>query len=172
MTDLVFTLGGVRVPIHAALDFRQSYESIGGYSTRRMTDGTLVKQGQWLKLKTTIQANGWIPAGLDGLDYSQSLVMQCVSPKSIVSASNVMTLPAARRADSGYDPAGWALVAGEWVSTPVNLVVNTATLTIVSGATQYRVMFYPEISVLADPPRQAGDMSGAQYSWQLTAEEV
>ena len=172
MTDLVFTLGGVQVPIHAALEFRQSYDPVGGYSTRRMTSGNLVKQSHWLKQKTTIQANGWIPVGLDGLDYSAALLMQCVNPKAIISANNAIIIPAARRSDTGYGPAGWALLNGEWISTAVVMAADVATLTVVQDATQYRVMFYPEISVYATPPQQTGDLNNASYSWQLVAEEI
>lgn len=172
MTDLVLELGGVIVPQHAALDLEQTYEPIGGYTTRRMLSGAGSKQTHWLKLRTTIRGSGWIPAGLDGLDFSAPMELKCIKPRAVTSAANVFTIPAARRSDAGYEPAGRALVDGQWVESSVGMVGNTATVAAVAEATQYQVLYYPQLQVIADPPREVLDASGAAYSWSLNCEEV
>lgn len=165
-------IGGIDIPLYAALDLRQTYEKFGGFSRRRMADGRATSQWRWQKLRTTIQAGGWIATVLEGLDFSQSMTLSCVAPRSKVSADTAITIPAARRSDSGWTPVGWGLVGDEWVETAVAMVVDTANLTPVTGATLYRVSWYPLLTVFANPPAEDLSTQDAAYSWTLTAEEV
>ncbi|MCP4342183.1 MAG: hypothetical protein GY799_25705 [Desulfobulbaceae bacterium] len=137
-----------------------------------MGDGATVRQtlsGHVGKLRSTISGQGFIAAGISGLDYTQSMVLKCAKPRMISSATNVIDIPAARRADDA--PVGFAIVDGEQVSTPLNIVTDTATLTIVSGATAYQVEYVPEITVLAKLDEGFGT-SGGRHTWSLTCVEV
>lgn len=166
-------LGGVSVPLIAALDLSQSYEPIGGVSTLRTLNGTAVRRQHWQKLRTSISGGGWIPAGLQALDYSGALSLSCIAPRSVHSANVNATLPAARRSDAGYLPYAHAVLAdGQLVDTAVSLVGNAATATAVTGAAAYLFHYYPVLSVLADPPAEEFDRSAGSFTWSLSAEEV
>lgn len=177
---MFFSLGGVVVPIESALDFSQTYEPLGGVARLRMMSGALVQQVGWRKLRTTLSGAGWWPSGLEGLDYDSALSLLCAAPRAILSASNVIALPAARRTDAGYTPIGHARLSGgatavgggELVPTPLTIAADVATLTAVAGATGYQVAYWPVLSVLADPPTMEADLPGAAHRWTLTAEEV
>ena len=172
-SNLFFELDGVSVPIQANLDFDQKYERVEAATLLRMSDGTGVKQTAWSgKIKTVLSGVGWVPAGLYGLDYSQSMLLKCAAARSIVSASNVITVPAERRSDTGFEVTGYAVVGGEYVESAVNVVTNTATVATVAGATHYGVNYYPEITVYASEPSTEGDLSGANYTWSLEAEQL
>lgn len=177
---MFFSLGGVVVPIESALDFSQTYEPLGGVARLRMMSGALVQQVGWRKLRTTLSGAGWWPSGLEGLDYDSALTLLCAAPRAILSASNAIALPSARRTDAGYTPVGHARLTGgatavgggELVPTPLTLAADVATLTPVAGATGYQVAYWPVLSVLADPPTMEADLPGAAHRWTLTAEEV
>ncbi|MFO1259096.1 MAG: hypothetical protein U1E78_11895 [Gammaproteobacteria bacterium] len=66
-----FILDNISMPISAMLYFSQTYESIGGAVTHRMQSGRAVKQTHFNKLKTVLSGQGWVPAGLDGLNYAE-----------------------------------------------------------------------------------------------------
>jgi len=165
-------IGGLEVPLLAALELQQDYEPIRATFRHRMGDGSLRQQTAWGgKIKTTISGRGHIPAGLQGLDYEQPLVLACVASRAITGMTNQLTLPAARRTDAPL--LGRALlVDGRWQSTPVALVGDLATLDLVTGALQYQVLYLPEISVYAAPPHESKPRRGNDYAWTLTAEEI
>jgi len=169
-----FTLGGIAVPLHARLKFNQSYESKRVSTDHAMGDGSTERQtlaGTADKLRTTLSGFGWSPLGLNGLDYTGSLVLKCVEPLIITSASNVITIPAARRSDAGYTPVGFAIVDDLQVSTTINIVDNIATLGTVSGATGYQAQYVPEITVYASFKESLASET-ASYNWSLTCEEI
>lgn len=124
------------------------------------------------KLRTSISGNGVIPPGISGIDETQSITLACVEPRSIVSTSENIAIPAARRADAGSEPYGRALTGDTWVDTPVNMNGNTAELTPVSGATQYQVVWFPLLTVFFDPIVEDKPSHGPTYGWAITAEEV
>ncbi len=166
-----FELGGVVVPIEALLDFEQSYEPFGGSTVLRMMDGTAVKQQAWRKTRTQLSASGWVPLGLDALDFSAPLVLKCAKPVAISSASNVITLPAGRRSD--FAPLGFAIAADRTlVETSCGLVGNVATLGIVAGAVGYRALYVPQLTVVTDGPQERASLTRAEHSWDMTCEEV
>lgn len=167
-----FELGGISIPIRAGLEFSQSYEMIGGTVTQRMQSGRAIKQTHFNKIRTSLSGQGWLPAGLDGLDYSVPQLLKCAAPKSISSLANQMTVPAARRSDVGFEPRGYALVAGELVMTDITMNADVASLVTVPGASTYHVHYYPELLVFAEPIQTQGNMTGAEFSWTLTCEEV
>lgn len=165
-------IGGLRVAFDSAYQLSQTYEEIGGSTLHRMLDGSGVKQTHWSKLRTVITGAGRYPVGLESLDYSSTITIQCMAPLSLSHASNnVFTLPAARRSD--WAPAGFAIVGGRLVRTSCTVVTNTATLGTVSGAQGYQVLYWPTLTVYASRPTQQADgRTGDGRSWTLTAEEA
>lgn len=116
-------------------------------------------------------APGWVPAGLDALDWSQTHVLGCVAPRSIQAAGRVITLPAARRTDAA--PYGFAVDAvGLLRPVAVTVVGNVATLGADAGAVSYQVLYYPLLTVRAPQgPRVQYDAAGAAASWEIVFEE-
>lgn len=167
-----FEIGGISIPVKAGLEFSQTYEVIGGTVTQRMQSGRAIKQSHFSKLKTVLSGQGWLPAGLDGLDYSQPLMLKCAMPRSLSSQSSQITIPSSRRNDNGLEPTGFALVTGHLIQTQITINSNIAILDEVAGALLYHVHYYPEIYVFADPPQIQGNMTGAEFSWALTCEEI
>ena len=170
--NINFVIGEIRIPLKAGLEFTQTYEPIGGTSTLRTQSGKAIKQTHFNKLKTVLSGRGWVPAGLDGLDYSQPLLLKCVAPRSISSLNSSITIPTARRSDTGFEPIGYVLVGGELIQTSLNLSADIATLDPIPGAISYQVQYYPEIMVFAGPPQIQNNVYGAEFSWTLTCEEV
>jgi len=168
------TLGGIEIPLLAGTEVRQSYEVIGGVSKRRMLNGAALQQTHWTKLRTTISGIGWLPDGLAALNYSSSLTLRCAAPRSIRSASNVITLPTTRRTDSGYAPTGLAIPTGggSAVSTTCSVVSHVATLGVIAGAAWYEVRYWPELTVYASPPRTEFDRNRGEWVWTIEAEET
>ena len=166
------TLDGIRLPLPIAGEIEQSYESFGGYTLLRLGAGAAIHQETWRRTRTTLSAGGIAPPGLDGFDWSQPHPLGCVAARSIQSASNVITLPAARRSDA--PPYGWAVTAaGLLTPTAVTLAGNVATLSAVTGAVGYQVAWYPLLTVRS--PAGAAvryDAAGAVAGWQIDFEEV
>jgi hypothetical protein len=119
-----------------------------------------------------LTGRGWIPAGLDGIDYTSSMLLKCAAAKMITSPSNVIALPAERRTDSGYEPRGYAIVEGARVDTSIGFAVDVATLGTVAGASFYQVEYFPEITVFATLSNSGVTVTNADYSWQIKAEQV
>lgn len=151
---------------------RQSYELLGGSFLRRKLSGTAVKQTHWQKIKTSISGEGSSPAALALVNWAVPFTIACIEPRAIHSASNVATLPAARRADVPCPVICRAVVAGLLVATPVTVAVNTATATPVTGATSYHFMYYPILTCYSAGGLESMDVPNAEYSWSLEAEEV
>lgn len=167
-----FELGGVVVPMTAALDLQQQITVTGGASMRRMMNGAAIKQTQWQKLAVTLSGNGWCPLGLDALDYSGPLTLKCGLPRAIRSQSTSIALPVARRTDTGYEPFARAHLAdGREVETAVSIAAHVATVSAVAGAVGYAVWYFPQLTVIASPPDESFDQGGAECSWSISAEE-
>lgn len=171
-----FELGGIKVPLESVLDFQQNYEPISDNNPIRLANGSAILLSSPLssKIRTTLSGKGWVIAGLNGIDFNSELTLKCAVPLGISSASNVITLPSSRRSDSGYEPYGYAIMPdGSETKTNVNISVDTATLDTVSGATQYKVEYFPELQVIVTKkPRDSVDRGAVTYSWAITAEEV
>ena len=167
-----FELGGIVVPIHAALDLQQRIEPIGGTSLLRLGLGAAVKQTAWRKRRVTLSASGWCPPGMGALNWDSSMTLKCGLPESITTGSTSTTLPAGRRTDAGYEPFARAHLANEWRDTPCSLAGNVATITAVSGAVAYQVWYWPQMTVYAEPPIETFDQATGQASWELVAEEA
>jgi hypothetical protein len=151
----------------------QTYSRVdGGSNLHRKLSGAGAQQTHWNKLATRISGEGWSPAALAGVDWSTSVEILCIQPRAIHSSSNVATLPAARRSDLTVNVLAYAVVGGALVSTPVNVVTNTATATTVSGATSYQFYYFPKANFFSRGPVLDLDLEGAVYGWSLEAEEA
>lgn len=166
-----FELGGIILPVAAGLGIAQRVEVIGGRTRLRFANGAGLNQVAWEKLRITLSGQGWCPPGLHSLDYAAPLVLKCGAPRSITGPGPAITLPAARRTDTGYAPYAWAHTARGPQNTPVTLAGNVATCTTVPGAISYTVMYYPQLTVLCDPPTDDFDTATGQSAWELVAEE-
>lgn len=167
-----FQLGGLTIPIQAGLEFSQTYEPIGGSVLQRMQSGRAIKQTHYRKLRTSLSGQGWVPAGLDGLDYSQALLLKCAAPRSLSSESNKIVIPSLRRTDERFEPKGYALVRGHLIETGLEMQEDVAILEPVRFALSYQVYYYPEIFVFADAPQVQNNMTGVEFSWSLIGEEI
>ena len=165
-------IGSFELPIHTTLNFQQTYSHLRARNTRRLADGTAVLRQTWSdKLETNISCAGWIPSGLTVIDYSLPITIKCAAPLSASDTDETAVLPADRRTDVSL--AGWAIVNGEPVKTTVNDVTNNvATLVTVSGATLYRVDYYPEFSAFIEEPVENMNADSAEFSWSLTAQQI
>lgn len=172
----LLVIDGITIPIHAAYRVTQIYAPVrGGTAMPRARNGALRKHVQWAKLRTTLRGTGNIPTGLEAVDYSASFVLSCIALRGVtgIGTNNVLTLPAARRTDTGYTPRGFAFVDGLWRPAGIALVGDVATITTVAGATQYRAAYYPELTVMSQNGLEdSWDVNRSVVTWSLDAEEA
>ena len=172
MTVRTLIVGGVTVPLHAGYEITQNYEPLQARTVLRYASGTAVLRETWTgKIATEIRGRGAVPAGLQSVDYSAAVEIACVGHRAVTSTSNVITLPAARRTDTGSTPYARAWVGDDWQTTNVTVVTNTATCDVVASATAYQVVYFPKISCFAQPP-QEDYTQNTGFGWVLRAEEV
>lgn len=172
---MTLKIGALSIPLLAALEIDQSYETLGGEFIFRTVNGTGLPQTTWKRTRITTSGSGWLPAGLDTLVTTSQLVLSCIVPRSVPAAlaTRQCTLPAGRRSDAGHLPWGVAIMSdGSPVSTTASLTGNVATLAAVAGAVAYQAMYLPQFTVWASRPTDSGQRSSASYSWQLICEEV
>lgn len=162
-------LGGVPIVLHAGAP-TLSEEPIGGESSVRLSGGSLVSMTHWERMAGSISGSGWMPPGLDGLDYSQPLEFRSTKIKSISGAGLSYTLYGTPRPDVA--PWGMALVGEDWVITVCVVTDGAATLTAVPGATAYRVCWMPIYSVKAKRPSETQDSGTATHGWSINWEET
>jgi hypothetical protein len=168
-----FILGGLSLPFESRLDLNQDYDEERASRITRHCDGSARKQTAWRgKVKTKITGRGWIPPGFGMLDFSAPLEMSCIALRAVTSSGNVITIPAARRNDQGFEPFAYATVDGGKVDASLSLTGNVATVGAVSGAAFYTVCYYPKIQVYAGEPTQRHDAIGDLYFWEFEAREV
>lgn len=160
-------LGRIPIVLHAgAPDLTE--QPIGGWSQDRMSDGALVKQTHWEKASGTISAQGWMPPGLDGLDYSGPLELRSKQVSNIQAAGLEFTLSSTPRPDQA--PWALALVGKQWVDAAVVTVEGVATVTAVPGAALYQVLWRPVYSVFCSRPVK--NQAGGFQSWSINWEEA
>lgn len=167
----------VTITIHEAMEFSQDYTPISGATVNRMQNGAAVKQTHWEKLATSISCSGVIPTAIAQIDFADQYLMRCGAKRAISSSSPNITLPAARRSDAGYEPQGYGLIEdgygrGEWQESTTVMAGDVAQITPVAGATLYRAYYWPEFYVFSEPPNESANVHGADFNWNLSAEEV
>ena len=151
----------------------QTYEKLSARNDSRLAGGGLVRRTAWSgKIMTSISLSGTHVPGLDGIDFNDALVIRCVAPVGVSSTSNVITITADRRTDTGSDPYGMAFVPGNgWVDTPVSMGGNDATCTIVGGATIYKVFYFPEFTALFTEPKESSS-GGLNTSVTISGQQI
>lgn len=168
-----FELGGIIVPVQAAGDVNMAWEDLGGFTwpPLRMQDGTGLVQQHWRKLRVRVSGSGIVPAAFAGLDITATHTLKSPSTRAVHGGTNVITVPAARRTDSGYTPRGFAVVDGGYVATPLAMAGDVATLTAVPGAAGYGVLYWPQLTVFASFSHDTAAAS-SRHDWVIDAEEA
>lgn len=163
------TLGGLPIELHSGAP-QQQYSAETGWSDVRLSQGALVRMAHWKKETITISGDGWMGAGLDGLDYTQPLELRCTAPKSVTSAGGQAVIIGTPRPD--VPPWGHALVGNRWIPTAVTVSGQSAACAPVPAASMYRVSWLPIYMVLCQPPAEALDPGAGASSWSFTAREI
>jgi len=138
-------IAGVTLPQRARLDVNQTYEPVGGNSSRRMASGALFKMSQWLRWRTTISAGGWIPPQLLGINYNASYTIECVMPVALAVGEAL--------------PPNWTQRSAPWGEKTITDELGVAVR-----------LIYPKLVVMSDPPRLIYGNGGP--SWELVCEEI
>ncbi len=170
-----FQIGDLVLPPLSALDLTQQYEPLGGDAIFRTASGLGIKQSTWRKTRVVTSGRGWVPDGLDSLDFNQSLVLRCIAPRAHHLPSGLLesVLPMQPRRDSGHRPWGVAwLSPGVSVPVAVTTLGRSVSVQPVAGAIRYSVHYLPELLVWGTRPQQSGDLGSASYRWSLVCEEV
>lgn len=163
-------LGGIVIPLHAGAPVITDGKLGGGTGAFRLSGGTAVKMERWSKQGGSISAQGWMPPGLAGLDFSQPLELRSTKVRTVSGTGLVYELPFTPRPDAV--PWAFALVGGEWVETPCSTVAGVSTVTAVAGAEGYQVWAMPIYSVMCEPPQETQDQGAGTHSWALNWEEA
>lgn len=162
-------LGGIPIVLHAGAP-ELSEEDAGGSTALRMSDGSIVKMTRWQKMAGSISGQGWMPPGLDGLDYSAPLELRSTQVSTMQSAGLVFNLPSTPRPDQA--PWAFALVGDQFVVAAVDTVAGVSTVTAVPGASLYQVWWMPVYSVFAARPPKSQSSSTATHSWSIAWQEA
>jgi len=171
MRELI--LGGLVIPREAGLRLTQEYDTEDAVHEVRMNGGELRRQQTWgNKIRTTIRgSNGLIPVGLDGLDFTQPLLLSCIRVKAVTSPAFNIAITPNRRSDAGSTPLGFARIGRTWQRTDLSMNGDIAELAQVPGASLYQVKYWPEFLCFATRPRETGDV-GLGFDWSFTAREI
>lgn len=168
-----FEINALAVPIEALQNFKQTYSAVKDNTIKRKVSGAALSLSTPLaaKISTQLSGDGYAPHGLSGVPWGSAITLKCAEPQSIMGAggSNVITIPAARRTDTGYTPVGIAIVGAHRrrvFSPATETGTDEFTVTSVTGATGYMVAYYPQITVIANL-RDDG-----RFGWQISAEQV
>jgi hypothetical protein len=171
----ILKIGNLSIPVRSAIDAEQTYSAIGGETILRTISGAGIRQETWKRIRTTISGGGWVPPGLDAIDTTSPLFIACIAPRAVVADANLQAvLPAARRSDAGHEPWAFALMPNGELSASALVAsgANAFTAAAVSRAVGYLVNYYPLLQCWVNRPTQSFAVSGANYSWELIAEEV
>ena len=172
-------IGAIELPTLAThVELTQSYDDILPIRFRRTADNTgILRSTGSAKLRTVIQGRGWVPA-LEDIDTTTTQVVKCAMHRAANSATTTVSLPAARRADTGHQPLAYGRVGDDLIATTItNLAAilagstDEATLTAVSGASAYVVHYWPQITAAVLVKTGQG-ASSAAFEWTIEAEEV
>jgi hypothetical protein len=160
------------LPAYAGLELTQRYEPMGGETILRAVSGRGIYQRTWRKTRIVTSGSGWVPSGLQTLDFDAQHAVACIVPETVpaVFATRQATLPATRRSDNGHTPYGLAeLPGGRTIEVGVTVATNLATVDAVSGAVGYQVGYYPLLTCWLLRPSRSGPVDPG---WELIAEEV
>ena len=177
MNPRSFTIDALTPPLSALHELEQTYAPLAPVRVQRKMSGRGFVQQTWGgKLKTTLRGGGWLPAGLSALasEFPRlTHTLYCAVALELQSTTPAIALPAARRTDAGFDPTGYAILAdGRSIDTPATLASDILTLTAVSGALRYQVLYWPVLTVFLTSVTKRQDLRGNVTGWEISAEEV
>mgnify|MGYP001769704524 CR=1 FL=1 len=167
----LFKIGDFELPVYSGFDLVQRYEPLGGEAILRAGSGRGILQRTWRKTRIVTSGSGWVPPGLQALDFDAQHAVACIAPETVAAdpLTRQASLPSARRADAGHVPYGLAeLASGQTLAAPVSVVGQVATVGEVAGAVRYQVGYYPLLTCWLLRPQRRGPAP----SWELIAEEV
>ncbi|PTQ70350.1 hypothetical protein [Pseudomonas sp. GV071] len=167
MPDVIF--GGLPIVLHAGPP-AQSDASVLGEGLVRLGLGGGVKMTHFFKAGGSISGSGWMPPGLDGLDYSQPLELRLTSQECVVGDGLVYPLTSTPRDD--VEPWAQALINGEWETAECTVAAGVVTVVAMPGATIYMVQWLPMYTVFASKPQKSMDPSTSVFTWQIDWQEV
>ena len=165
MTQL--TLGGIPVTLETGEPLHR-YGYVGGRTDVTLSGGKPVPMRSFDKRLITISGSGWVSTGLDALNWDAYHTLQCAVPLRVSGSGTTLTLTADSRPDEPVQ--AHALVGDTWVPTAVSMAGRVGTITPVTGATLYTLTWYPQFTVLCEPPEE--DYGGGAVGWQLICREV
>lgn len=165
-------IDGIEVPIESLSGASQTLTKIKAGTLRRLASGAAHYMTAWSgKWRTSITGGGWSSSGLASVDFTGEVVIKCMQADAVRSVSNTIALPVNRRSDVA--PVGYAIVGGKLVATDISDITdNIATLDTVSGASGYKVDYWPEITIIGGDFEESVDANTGAWSWSLTGEEV
>ncbi len=167
MPDVIF--GGLPIVRHAGPP-SQSDSPVLGEGLVRLALGTGVKMTHFFKAGGSISGSGWMPPGLDGLDYSHPLELRLTSQESMTDTGLVFPLTSTPRPDVA--PWAIALVNGEWEQANCSFNDGVVTVEAVPGAVIYNVQWMPVYMVFASKPQKSMDPATATFGWQIDWQEA
>jgi hypothetical protein len=180
----------VKVPVHGAVDLQQTYTELRARTILRKADGGAVLRQSWSgKLRTEISGKGLVPPGLQALcSTTGTVTVSCAALRSVRSASNVITIPSARRTDlaittkAGASATGKSWYARQWDgdryatatgTTASGTGHNVVSITLASGEAHdsYEVLYAPKFTGYAELTAD-NFVQNDGWSWQLVVEEA
>lgn len=167
----LFKVGAFELPVLAGLDLTQNYEPMGGEAILRAGSGRGIMQRTWRKTRVITSGSGWVPAGLQSLDFDAQHLIACIQPETVPAdpITRQATLPTTRRADTDHLPYGLAEFADGYAEkVAATLVGNVATVEAVAGAVRYQVGYLPLLLCWVKRPGRGGP----SHAWELVCEEV
>ncbi len=168
-------IDGIVIAGVAGLDLQQQIEDFGAYSDVRMGGGASRMHQRWRKRRTRIEGSGWVPDGLANFDARILHTIACGVPLGITptGGGNVATLPAARRTETAFAPYAYALVGLDHVPTALAIDVDSATATVVTGATSYTISYFPILTCrVPDGIVRSGSAQDGTLRWSLDGREA
>lgn len=165
MTQLI--LGGIPVSLVTGEPVT-SYGYAGGRTDVILSEGTPIPMRSFTKRLITISGSGWVSTGLDALDWDAYHLLLCPKPLRVSGTTTALTLTSDPRPDVPVK--AQALVGEQWVDTSVSLADRVATVSAVAGASVYTVTWFPQYTVLCEPPPE--DYGSGAVGWQIICREV
>lgn len=164
MTQLI--LGGIPVSLVTGEPVT-SYAYAGGRTDVVLSGGTPIPMRSFTKRLITISGSGWVSTGLDALDWDAYHLLLCPTPLRVSGVTTTLTITSDVRPDVAVK--AQALVGERWVDTPVSMTGRVATVTAVTDATLYTVTWFPQFTVLCEPPPE--DYGNGAVDWQIICRE-
>ena len=180
----------VTIPVHGSTELTQTYTDLRAQTLYRYLSGGAAVRRSWSgKVRTEVQGRGLVPAGLSAVcSATGTVTVSCVGHRSIRSASNVITIPAARRSDltittkAGTSATGKSWYARTWDgdvyatatgSTASGTGHNVVTITLATGETHagYEVVYLPKLTGYAEL-RSDEYQQNQGFGWSLVVEEA